>query len=93
MPRWGPFSEIVPDLAEAGVAFVEIAGNDEIVVTAIGAEDNDAVPARARFLFDSMVISPSGKQRSVYLVSVDDLSESLQSLQEKNLTLEHVFDF
>ena len=37
LPRWGGFTEIVPKLAAAGVQFVEISGNDEILMTTIAA--------------------------------------------------------
>ena len=47
----------------------------------------------ARFLFNSMVISPSDKKRSVYVVRIEDLSEALNSLNRRNIALEHVFDF
>lgn len=93
LPRWGGFTEIVPKLAAAGAQFVEISGNDEIVITAIRPEDSSLEPDKARTLFDSMVISPDYMQRSVYLVRVTDLSDALNSLERNNIELEHVFDF
>ena len=75
------------------VRFVEISGNDEIVMTTIEAKDVKAGPAKARFLFNSMVISPVEMKRSVYVVRVKDLSESLNSLVRNGGKLEHVFDF
>ena len=93
LPRWGGFTEIVPKLAAAGAQFVEISGNDEIVMTGVRPEDSSLAPAKARTLFDSMVISPANKKRSVYLVRVADLSDALNSLEQNNIELEHVFDF
>jgi FAD/FMN-containing dehydrogenase len=93
LPRWGGFSEIVPKLAAAGVRFVEISGNDEIVITTVESAEAENRPDKARFLFSSMVISPTGKKRSVYVVRVEDLGDSLQSLKRNNIKLEHVFDF
>ena len=93
LPRWGGFTEIVPKLAAAGAQFVEISGNDEIVITGVRPQDSNREPDKARTLFDSMVISPAYMQRSVYLVRVTDLSDALNSLERNNIELEHVFDF
>lgn len=93
VPRWGPFTEIVPRLAAAGARFVEIAGNDEILLTTVGPADSNDAPAAARLLFQSMVISPADMQRSVYLVQIEDLSEALNSLDRGGIELEHVFDY
>ncbi len=93
LPRWGGFTEIVPKLAAAGAQFVEISGNDEIVITAVRPQDSSLEPDNARTLFDSMVISPDYMMRSVYLVRVTDLSDALNSLERNNIELEHIFDF
>jgi hypothetical protein len=93
LPRWGGFTEIMPKLAEAGAEFVEISGNDEIVITTVEAEDSTKVPANARLLFNSMVISPTGMKRSVYVVRVEDLGQVLKSLSPDDIRLEHAFDF
>jgi FAD/FMN-containing dehydrogenase len=92
-PRWGGFTEVMPRLAAAGAGFVEINGNDEIVFTTVEDENSATTPAHARLLFDSMVISPSGKKRSVYVVHIEHLAEALRSLDERHIELEHIFDF
>ena len=93
LPRWGEFTEIVPKLAKAGVRFVEISGNDEILITTVETRDQADKPEKARFLFHSAVVSPTNMQRSVYLVRVEDLSSVLNSLEATGSTLEHVFDY
>ena len=93
VPRWGGFTEVMPKLAEAGVQFIEISGNDEVVVTTVESENLIAGPDKARHLFNSMVISPRNKKRSVYLVRVEDLDDTLLSLHRHSIQLEHVFDF
>ncbi len=93
LPRWGEFTEIVPKLAKAGVRFVEISGNDEILITTVETRDQADKPEKARFLFHSAVVSPANMQRSVYLVRVEDLSSVLNSLEATDSTLEHVFDY
>lgn len=93
LPRWGGFTEIVPRLASAGAEFVEINGNDEIVLTTVEAEDSTFVPDGARLLFNSIVISPEGMKRSVYVARIEDLADALISIEEDASRLEHVFDF
>lgn len=93
LPRWGGFTEIVPKLAAAGVEFVEISGNNEIVMTTVEDKTVLVEPDEAKFLFNSTVISPVNKKRSAYLVQIGDLKEALNSLGGKNIELEHVFDF
>ena len=93
VPRWGEFTEIVPKMVAAGVRFVEISGNDEIVVTTLGDTRSDAEPASARLLFQSMVIDPVDTRRSVYWVKIDELHVALENLEQQGLTLEHLFDF
>ena len=93
LPRWGRFTEIVPKLAAAGTQFVEISGNDEIVITTVESEDTVTAPDKTRLLFSSLVISPAEMKRSVFIVRVENLSEALNSLGGKNIKLEHVFDF
>ena len=92
-PRWGGFTEVMPQLADTGARYVEINGNDEIVFTTVEAENSEATPAHARLLFNSMVISPTGKKRSVFVVRVEHLADALRSLAPNDMELEHIFDF
>ena len=92
-PRWGGFTEIMPKLAATGARYIEIDSNDEIVFTTVEADDVKTVPAHSRLLFNSMVISPTGKKRSVYVVRVERLADALRSLEASNIELEHVFDY
>ena len=92
-PRWGGFTEIMPKLAAMGTGFVEINGNDEIVFTTVEADHSTAVPDHSRLLFNSMVVSPAGRKRSVYVVRTEHLADALRSLEPNEIELEHVFDY
>jgi len=92
-PRWGGFTEIVPRLAAAGVSFVEINGNDEIVFTTVEPEASTAMPEHARPLFESLVISPENRKRTAYVVRIEHLADALQSLAPNDIELGHIFDF
>ncbi len=62
-------------------------------ISAQDSKDGSGMADKVRVLFDSMVISPANKKRSVYLVRAADLSNALNSLERNNIELEHVFDF
>ena len=64
-------------------------GNDDVVTT-VEPEDVKTGPDKPRFLFNSMVISPKNRKRSVYVVRVEDLGAALMSLQRNNIQLEHL---
>ena len=83
----------MPKLAACGASFIEINGNDEIVFTTTEDEGSTATPAHSRLLFGSMVVSPSGRKRSVYIVRIEHLADALRSLAPKGIELEHIFDF
>ena len=93
VPRWGEFTEIVPKMVSAGVRFVEISGNDEMLVTALAGKENDSQPKAARLLFQSMVIDPADRRRSAYWVKVEELHTALKSFEHHGLELEHLFDY
>lgn len=80
----------MPKLAAAGTRFVEISGNDEFVITT---DDNKVMPDKVHLLFESMVISPTNTKRSVYIVRIEDLHVVLNSMNGKDIELEHIFDF
>ena len=93
LPRWGGFTEIMPKLADAGVRFVEISGNDNILVSTNAGENIEASFKNARYLFSSMVVSPKNMKRHVYSVKMSKLGTFLSSLKQRGMRLEHVFDY
>ena len=93
LPRWGDFTQIMPKLAEANVHFIEISGNDDILVSAISQNPERPDIANARFLFSSIVMSPANQERQIYSVNVSYLSDFLRTLKMNGLELEHIYDF
>lgn len=93
IPRWGGFTEIIPKLSSNGATFIEIASNDDILVTVITDEGNSVQLSNTQFLFNSMVISPNGKQRLVYSIKVAELTDFINTLGEHDMVLEHIFDY
>ena len=93
VPRWGAFSEIIPKLAEAGVAFIEISGNDDIAVSVLTDMTSSNAIGDAQFLFESKVFSPAHRKRLVYSVKVSELSDFIHYVVSHQMRLEHIFDY
>lgn len=93
LPRWGGFTEIIPKLAEAKIKFVNISGNDDILVTVITDKKTNENINDGKYLFSSLVISPANKKRLAYSVKVGKLSQFINALKQQGMSLEHVYDY
>ena len=93
IPRWGPFTETLPRLAEAGLDFKDISGNTEIAISIIG-EAGGTPPAQyATTLFESRVLSSDNLTRHVVRAAVQDLGDFLRELAQSDARLEHIYDY
>ena len=86
-PRYRALTSILADWAEAGAGFLDIAGNDQILITALS-EAHTAEGALA-----SLSRQGYGDTRHLFLVPVPDLAETLRSLPARGLRLEHIHDY
>jgi hypothetical protein len=93
IPRWGPFTEIVPKLAERGVRFLEIAGNDDIALSVIKPSSLPELTGVGQRMFKSKLVSDPSRVRTVLFVPVRDLSYALTMLASKGAQLEHIYDY
>ena len=90
-PRYRELTHILQQMAEAGAEFVEIAGNDEIMFTALSQaeEVGGAIHSFARQGY--------GDSRHLIKVNVTDLAEKLRQMQAATgvdrLRLEHIHDY
>lgn len=93
VPRYEAFTQMAPRLVEQGVRFVEIAGNDEIMLTVLAPTTwaND-LPA-GTLLFEMPVLSQPERQRIAVRVPVRELHLLLAGLDEVGLQLEHIYDY
>ena len=87
-PRYRAFTDLAKVLAERGADFVEIAGNDEILLTAIAERPNGASA-------DDSVIAVLPRQgnpgrRELRLIRVADLAETLRG---GTVAVEHIHDY
>lgn len=86
-PRYRALTTLLSEMAADGIDFVEIAGNDDILFTAISAEATrpDALYSFARQGY--------GDYRHLIVVKVADLADRLRGMQEDGLELEHIHDY
>lgn len=93
VPHWGEFTEIIPKLANAGVDFIEISGNDDILVTITVHETKKETIQNAQFLFRSRIMTGNHKNRLVYSVKVNLLTKFINALNKHDMVLEHIYDY
>jgi hypothetical protein len=93
IPRYEAFTRLVPRLAERDVRFVEIAGNDEILLTVIAPNGWDGAPRDSETLFAMPILTQPGQQRVALKVPVAALHRVLADLPGSGATLEHIYDY
>lgn len=86
-PRYRALTRILDDWARAGATFVDIAGNDQIMFTALSDQRN------ANGAMVSLPRQGYGDTRHLFLVAVTDLANRLRTLEAAGLRLEHVHDY
>ncbi|NKB26254.1 MAG: hypothetical protein GKR99_01295 [Rhodobacteraceae bacterium] len=86
-PRYRAFTTLARDLAAQGVAFSEIAGNDQIMLTAL----SDAPDEPGALL--SLPRQGRGGYRHLILLPVTDLTGWIARMDGSALILEHIHDY
>ena len=86
-PRYRELTHLMQQFALDGVSFVEIAGNDDILFTAISPQPTapDAIFSRARQGADDY--------RHLIVLKVAELADRLRAMQDGPLRLEHIHDY
>ncbi|MCK0141691.1 hypothetical protein [Aliiroseovarius sp. F20344] len=86
-PRYRALTHLLTKFAEDEIDFVEIAGNDDIMFTALSANTAEpgAIYSRARQGADD--------HRHLIVVKTVDLAARLRSLSDTGLILEHIHDY
>ena len=86
-PRYRKLTGLMLQMAKNDIEFIEIAGNDDILFTAVSA---GSAPPDSLFSFARQGF---GDQRHLIMAQVKDLSERLRNLDLDGLTLEHIHDY
>jgi hypothetical protein len=92
IPRYQEFTELAVKLAKDDVHFVQIAGNDVILVTAIIQQWNQETPEEQVLFFEPFLTRPS-VERVALECRVRDLHLVLSDLAGRGIPVEHVYDY
>ena len=93
IPRYEAFTQLVPKLLKQGVRFVEIAGNDEILITAFAPRNWNYDLKDGTFLFAMPIPTDPKLNRIAVKVPVKSLHFVLAELERKDIRLEHIYDY
>jgi hypothetical protein len=92
-PRYRAFTEILAGLAARGRDMTEIAGNDDILITFLAANDAAVGRINGKRLFLVPLQSRPGWSRVGVDVKVPDLLSVIRQLKSIGAELEHVYDY
>jgi hypothetical protein len=91
-PRYRAFTEILAGLAARGRSIVEIAGNDDVLITVL-APPGRAAGTLGTQLFEVTVQARPGWRRIGLDVKVGSLAAVIRQLGATGMELEHVYDY
>jgi len=92
VPHYQGFTDTIPLLARQGVEFVDFAGSDEILLTAVVPGDWKYHLKSGTLLFTMDMMSNSEKRIAVQ-APAKSLSEILTTLEAEGVRLEHLYDY
>ena len=90
--RYQVFTDMIPRLIAKGVTFVEIGGNDEILVSVLS-KDAITAPEGSRTLFAYALPADPAQRRTGLTVAVRRLHTVVPALLASGARLEHVYDY
>jgi hypothetical protein len=92
IPRYEAFTTRAKLLMKQQVRFVEIAGNDEILITVVG----PAAPEKDNTLtvhLDEALLTDASIRRTAVSVLVRSLHDVVLRLEQRGATVEHIYDY
>ena len=92
-PRYEQFTDLVRQLAHSDVAIEEIAGNDDIFITALVPVGSDPGAEAGQHLFTIGSDRHPGLERVGLSVKVRALQAAIRHLEAAGGSLEHVYDY
>lgn len=92
-PRYAAFTEILKAIAAKGGTVVEIAGNDEIMITATTANDAKVANPDGSTLIAEVPRDGFDGRRLILSVPLLKLADTIRTLQSGPLQLEHIYDY
>jgi len=95
IPRYQEFTDLAVKLAERDVHFVQIAGNDEIMLTIVAPENwsYDLPASDGSVLFTENFLTQPGVKRIALECPVRSLHSVLNSFSTRGIKIEHIYDY
>ena len=95
IPRYQEFTDLAIKLTQCGVRFVQIAGNDEIMLTVIAPQgwSLDLPAGEATLLFTEKFLTQPGVERFALECPVRSLRPVLNEIASRGIKLEHLYDY
>jgi hypothetical protein len=93
LPRYEAFTQIVPRLTRQGMRFVELAGNDEILVTALAPQSWAYPLPEGQLLFTMPILTQPDLKRVAVKAPLTVLPAVLAGLEADGVKLEHIYDY
>ena len=94
LPRYDIFKNKMLFLAQNGINFYEVAGNNsEIILSAIIENNVNYDFKQSQVLFTNKILTRPYYKRVVIKINISSLSKLLVYLSEKHAKLEHIYDY
>lgn len=93
LPRHEAFTVTSMRLVARGVRFLDVAGNDEILVSAIAPRGFRDAPVHGELVFAAPLLEDAARRRVALKVPVGALHEILPALERRGARIEHVYEY
>jgi hypothetical protein len=93
LTRFETFNKTVLDNIQSDFDFIEIAGNDEIMVTLISPKDNEHTYQSGEYLYDLPILTNNNLTRVAVSLKLVNLKDFIKEVKLKGETLEHIYDY
>ena len=93
IPRYEAFTGRVKALIAQGVRFMDIAGNDEILVTALAPTTYTVSNGLGAVLLADPLLTDPATKRLAIAVNVRSLHDAVTALERSGATVEHIYDY
>jgi hypothetical protein len=93
MPRYEAFTRSALALDAAGVRFVNVAGNDELLLTAIAPADLQPPGPPVRLVATLPMLTEPGRSRLALRTPLASLHATMAALRTGGATIEHLYDY
>jgi hypothetical protein len=92
-PRYAAFNTILIEIAKRGGEIVEIAGNDNIMITTLHNKNTTGSYGQTAKVFATLERQGFDEDRDLVEVQLEGLSNLIRQLQSGQVRLEHIYDY